>query len=167
MNTSASLSLRELLEYSTAETLRWRDWLTSQPAEILDLPAGTGRTATVRLLIHHIVVVERRYADRLRGEAVTTYEDIPHDSITSLFGAFSDARARLDGWVASASEADFERQLEFATLSAGTRVASARKIVVHALLHGIRHWAQIAMVVRQHGQPTDWFHDILMSDALA
>jgi uncharacterized damage-inducible protein DinB len=164
--TDASLSLRELLDYSTAERLRWRDWLATQPAEILELPAGTGRTATVRQLIHHIVVVERRYADRIRNEPVTTYEDIPSESIEALFGAFADARRRLDEWVMNASDADLARQLEFTTLSAGTRVASSRKIVVHALLHGIRHWAQIAMVVRQHGHPTDWFHDILMSDAL-
>jgi uncharacterized damage-inducible protein DinB len=165
MSTS-SLSLRELLDYSTAESLKWRDWLATQPPEILELPAGTGRTATVRQLIHHIVVVERRYADRIRDEPVTTYEDISNESIEALFGAFTDARRRLDEWVMNASDADLARQLEFTTLSAGTRVASARKIVVHALLHGIRHWAQIAMVVRQHGHPTVWFHDILMSDAL-
>lgn len=161
-----SLPLRELLDYSTAETLKWRDWFAAHPSDILELPAGTGRTATVRQLIHHIVVVERRYADRIRNEPVTTYEDVPSDSTEALFGAFADARRRLDEWVMNASEADFARELEFTTLSAGTRVASARKIVVHSLLHGIRHWAQIAMVVRQHGHPTDWYHDILMSDAL-
>jgi uncharacterized damage-inducible protein DinB len=34
------------------------------------------------------------------------------------------------------------------------------------MIHGIRHWAQIATVLRQRGYPTQWFHDILLSDAL-
>jgi uncharacterized damage-inducible protein DinB len=56
--------------------------------------------------------------------------------------------------------------LEFQTLTAGTQKASARKVILHAMLHGLRHWAQLATIVREHGHATDWFHDILMSDAL-
>ncbi len=160
------LTFRELLDYTRGEAEHWHRWLASQPAAVLDLPAGTGRTATVRGLIHHIIVVERRYVDRLRGEPVTAYEDLPQDSLDTLFTAFAEARARLDAWLASASEADLARRLEFQTISAGTLQASARKIVAHLLLHGVRHWAQLATVLRQHGHSTDWMHDILMSDAL-
>lgn len=161
-----ALTVRELLDYTRAETEHWHRWLAAQPPAVLELPAGAGRTATVRGLIHHIVVVERRYTDRLRGEPVTNYEDVPNAPLDTLFAAFSDTRGRLDAWLASASEADLARRMEFQTLSAGTLTASTRKIVVHLLLHGVRHWAQLATTLRQHGHATDWPHDILMSDAL-
>jgi uncharacterized damage-inducible protein DinB len=164
--TTRALTFRELLDYTAGESERWRRWLAAQPNEVLELPVGTGRTATVRGLVHHIVVVERRYADRLRGEPVTSYEDVPSDSLDALFDTWTDARARLEAWLASATDADLARRLEFQTLTAGTLSASARKIVVHLLLHGIRHWAQLATALRQQGHATDWQHDILLSDAL-
>lgn len=37
-----------------------------------------------------------------------------------------------------------------------------RKIMVHVVLHEIRHWAQIATMLRQQGLPGD-FHDFLFS----
>lgn len=166
MSTLATFALSELIAYSTAETRRWRDWLTAQPRELLDLPAGTGRTATVRRLIHHIVVVERRYADRLHGAPVTEYEAVPSETLDDLFTAFEEARHLLRAWVDSATDDDLRRPLQFTTLTAGTLEATSRKIVIHTLLHGVRHWAQIASMMREHGHPTDWHHDILMSDAL-
>ena len=164
--TTRTLTFRELLDYTAAETEHWRRWLAAQPAAVLDLPVGTGRTATVRGLVHHIVVVERRYTDRLRGEPVSSYEEVPSEPLDALFGAFTDGRARLDAWLASATDADLARRLEFQTLSAGTQAASARKIVAHLLLHGIRHWAQLATALRQQGHATDWGHDLLLSDAI-
>lgn len=164
--TTPVLTIRELLDYTAAETRHWQRWLAAQPAEVLDLPIGAGRTATARGLIHHTIVVERRYTDRLRGEPVTTYESVPSDSLDALFATFDDTRVRLDAWLASANDADLAQILEFQTLSAGTLTGSARKVLVHLLLHGVRHWAQLATALRQQGHATDWPHDILMSDAL-
>ena len=163
---TCALTFRELLDYTRAETEHWHRWLGAQPREVLDLPVGSGRTATVRGLIHHIIVVERRYVDRLRGDPVTTYEAVPSDSLDALFATFADARARLDEWLDQATDADLARRMEFQTISAGTLAASARKVVVHLLMHGIRHWAQLATALRQQGHATDWSHDIAMSDAL-
>jgi len=163
--TAPALTLRELLDYTRDETEHWHHWLAARPPQVLELPVGEGRTATVRGLVHHIIVVERRYTDRLRGEPITTYESVPSHSLDALFGVFTDTRQRLDEWLASATDADLARQLEFQTLSAGTLSASARKIVVHLVLHGVRHWAQLATALRQQGHATDWPHDILMSDA--
>lgn len=161
-----ALTFRELLDYTRAETEHWRRWLAAQPPEVLDLPAGTGRTATVRGLVHHIIVVERRYTDRLRGEPVSNYADVPSEPLDAMFVSFTDTRARLEQWLQSAADSDLAKVLEFQTLSAGTQSASARKVAVHLLLHGVRHWAQLATTLRQQGHATDWPHDILMSDAL-
>ena len=161
-----TLTFRELLSYTAGETERWHRWLAAQPPAVLDLPIGEGRIATVRGLIHHIALVERRYADRLLGDPVTTYESVPDDSVEALFAAFADGRRKLERYLASASDEDLAQHLEFETLSAGKQAASARKIVAHALMHGIRHWAQLATLLRQGGYRTDWAHDLLMSDAL-
>jgi uncharacterized damage-inducible protein DinB len=165
--TMHALTFRELLHYTAAETERWHRWLAEQGEAVLDLPAGEGRTATVRGLLHHVFAVERRYADRLLGEPVTPYEAIDTSSIVTLFAAGREARERLERYLAGATDDDLARRLEFQTISAGTLSASARKIVGHALLHGVRHWAQLATVLRQQGRATDWMHDLLMSDALA
>jgi uncharacterized damage-inducible protein DinB len=162
-----ALTFRELLDYTAAETAHWHRWLAARPPALLDLPAGEGRTASVRGLLQHIVAVERRYADRLLGDPVTSYEAIDTTDVERLFAAGAETRERLERYLAGATDADLARRLEFQTISAGTQSASARKIVAHALVHGIRHWAQLATVLRQHGEATDWMHDLLMSDALA
>jgi uncharacterized damage-inducible protein DinB len=91
---------------------------------------------------------------------------VPLDSSETIFEFGVDARAHLERYLAGASDSDLQVQLDFPTRSAGTQVASARKIVAHALVHGIRHFAQLATMLRQGGHPTDWFHDILMSKAM-
>jgi uncharacterized damage-inducible protein DinB len=164
---ASSLTFRELLDYTSTETERWEGWLAKQPASILDLPVGEGRTATVRGLLQHIFAVERRYADRLQDQPVSTYDVVDATSAASLFAAGRDARGRLEKYLATATDDDLGRRLEFQTLTAGTQAASARKIVAHTLLHGIRHWAQLATALRQQGYTTDWPHDLLTSPALS
>jgi uncharacterized damage-inducible protein DinB len=43
--------------------------------------------------------------------------------------------------------------------------ATPKKIVIHVLVHEIRHWAQIATVLRAQGL-TDEFHDFLFSPVM-
>jgi uncharacterized damage-inducible protein DinB len=162
----ASLTFRELLDYTSGEAERWHVWLSGHP-EAIDTPFAEGRTATVRGVIQHIFAVERRYADRLLGDSVTPYKEINAESVDTLFAAGIDARERLSRYIASASTTDLARRLEFQTISAGTQSASARKVVAHTLLHSARTWAQVATVLRQHGLATDWPHDLLFSDAMA
>jgi uncharacterized damage-inducible protein DinB len=167
MQTSAqALTFRELLDYTATETDRWHRWLADQPTSVLDLPVGEGRTATVRGLLQHIFAVERRYADRLLGQPVSGYEVVNPESVTALFAGGRESREVLEQYLANASDEDLARHMEFQTQTLGTLSASARKIVAHTLMHGIRHWAQLATALRQQGHKTDWPHDLLMSSAL-
>lgn len=166
VTTTATLSFRELLDYTSAETARWATYFAAHP-EALDLPFADGRLATVRLVVQHVFAVERRYADRVLDEPVTDYASIPTDTVEALFAAGREARTRLERYLATASDADLLRRHTFETISAGTQSASARKIVAHALLHGVRTWAQLATVVRLQGVPSDGQHDLLFSNALA
>lgn len=159
----------ELLRYERDEVKRWETFFALTPAA-LRAPfapdaAGGGRMATVNQVIHHIVGVEWRYVDRLEGVTVTAFEAIPADPVSKLFDAASEANARLAEWVARASEADLAREIEFQTISAGSLRATARKIVAHTLLHGVRTWAQLATVLRMNGMATEGRHDFLFSES--
>jgi hypothetical protein len=46
------------------------------------------------------------------------------------------------------------------------RSASTRKVILHALMHEVRHWAQIARLMRERGFAPPGGHDLLMSSAL-
>ena len=160
------LSFRELLAYVAEETDRWHAWLREQDPALLDLPFGEGSRATVRDLLVHIFAVERRYADRLLGDPVTPYEGLPRDTVDGIFSIHHDARERLARFIDGATPEEWARVLTFETITAGTLSASARKIVAHAMMHGVRHWAQIATALRQAGHPQPWMHDLLASAAL-
>lgn len=164
------LSLGELLQWERTELARWEQLFTEHP-DALEWPFATEddsdpRLAQVRGVVHHIAAVEHRYVDRLEGKEATPYHAIPSTPDRALFGAAREANARLLAWVELATDAELARVHEFTTISAGTIRASGRKIASHAVLHGIRHWAQLATALRMHGLPTGWHHDLLMSDAL-
>ncbi len=167
---TSAITLTELLRYERDEITAWEHFFEQHP-EALDFPFapedGAGsRMAVVRGVIHHVVAVETRYCDRLVGVAVTAYEAIPRDATTALFAAARDANARLSAWIDGASEADLSRVIDFQTISAGTHRATARKVVAHTLLHGVRTWAQLATILRLHGVASGWHHDLLFSGAL-
>ena len=153
-----------LLRYTDGETRRWQAWLAAQPPAVLDEPMGEGRLATLRGVLVHVFAVELRYAQRLLGEPVASYESLPQGSLDEIFAIGLEARRKLGAFLET--DPDLEGELTFETLTAGTRSATARKIVTHSMLHGIRHWAQVATVLRERGYPAQWFHDILLSDAL-
>lgn len=47
----------------------------------------------------------------------------------------------------------------------GDRVsASAGKMVAHMLVHGIRHYAQLATALRAQGHPQPWQHDLILGE---
>ena len=64
--------------------------------------------------------------------------------------------------VVVADEWDAEKEFKLMNSSLS---ATPRKIVVHILLHEIRHWAQIATILRFNGL-TGNFHDFLFSPAM-
>lgn len=160
------LTFDELLDYTDEETARWEEWLRGADSSVLEIPIGGAERATVRELVAHVFIVEHRYADRLHGDDPVGYQSFPARSVDDLFAIHRLARARLRSWVGSASDADWAVEMTFQTITAGGFTATRRKIVAHALLHGIRHWAQVATTLRQHGHPQPWGHDLLFSDAL-
>jgi uncharacterized damage-inducible protein DinB len=162
---AAAITFEELIQYTNAETARWHRWFAAHP-NALDLAWGDARIPTVRHLVQHIFAIERRGADRLCGEEPSPLDVVKLDDVDSLFAGGREAREKLERYLASASDEELTSRLAFATTSDGRTSASKRKIVAHALLHGIRHWAQLAAELRRQGFPTEGRHDIAFSDAI-
>lgn len=119
--------------------------------------------ATVGGVVAHIFVVELRYAQRLLDQEVTPWEQFPQTSVEDVFELGDHARSQLVQFLTSAPESELNRVLTFQTLTAGTVTASKYKIASNVFLHGIRHWAQIATVLRQNGFADQWAHDMLLT----
>jgi uncharacterized damage-inducible protein DinB len=160
------LSFLDLLAANAEESQRWRSYFERQPASVLEIPSAIAKAGTVRGLLLHIFAVELRYAERLLDLPVTAYEELPTESVAALFGVGDRARDLYRQFIAQATPGDYAVVQEFPTRSAGVLRASKRKMLVHALLHSVRHWAQLAVLLRESGYPTDWQHDFLMSSVM-
>jgi uncharacterized damage-inducible protein DinB len=157
-----ALRYETLLELTSMEQHRWHDWFVDH-LEAWAVPFATGRMATVGGLVMHIFAVELRYAQRLLDLEVTPWEDFQQVSIEDVFELGDHARGQLVQFLTSAPESELDRILTFQTLTAGTVTASKHKIASNVFLHGIRHWGQIATVLRQRGFAEQWGHDMLLS----
>ena len=164
------LSFGELLDYSAEESNHWRDFFKQHP-DALDVPCDIAGTKTVREVVFHIVAVQMRYAERLLNMPITEYESL----VAQLTGAkpgeelFALGRKSLEdlrSFAIAANDAEWDGTLTFPTRSAGELTASRRKIFIHALLHGVRHWAQLSTHLRQKGYKQDWMHDFIASGVI-
>jgi len=158
-----ALSYKTLLELTPKEHRRWRDWFVEHP-KAWAVPFATGRMATIGGVVLHIFVVELRYAQRLLDQEVTPWEEFRQTSMEEVFELGDDARGQLVHFLTTAPKKELDRVLTFQTLTAGTVSASNHKIASNIFLHDIRHWGQIATVLRQNGFADQWGHDMLLSD---
>ena len=158
-----ALSYATLLELTSTEHHLWHDWFAERP-QAWAVPFATGRMATIGGVVTHIFAVEMRYAQRLLDREVTPWEDFRQTSIDDVFELGDNARGLLVQFLTSAPDSELDRVLTFQTLTAGTVTASKHKIASNIFLHGIRHWGQIATVLRQKGFADQWPHDMLLSN---
>lgn len=158
-----ALSYKTLLELTSTEHHRWREWFLERP-EAWSVPFATGRMATVGGVVLHIFAVELRYAQRLLDQEVTAWEEFAQSSIDEVFDLGDNARGQLVQFLTTAPEKELDRVLTFQTLTAGTVSASKHKIASNVFLHDIRHWGQIATVLRQNGFGDQWPHDLLLTN---
>ena len=169
------LSFGELLDYCAEENNHWRDFFKQHP-DALALPADIAGTKTVREVVLHIVAVQMRYAERLLNMPITEYETLAARLAEGkpgqgkpgeeLFALSRKSLEDLRSFAIAANDPDWDGLLTFPTRSAGELTASRRKIFIHALLHGVRHWAQLSTHLRQKGYKQDWMHDLIASGVI-
>jgi uncharacterized damage-inducible protein DinB len=161
------VDLTDLLEYTDWEREKWHVWFRQHGAPALQIsvgPHGDGRFKVVGDVVRHVFSAEKRYVERLSGRVLTETASIPTDNVEALFDFGRKSREDLRTFVAALPAPDWDAPQEFAV---GKSLASAtpRKVVVHILMHAIRHWAQIATLLRLQGLTAEW-HDWLMSPVM-
>ncbi len=153
-----ALTADEMIAWLDETSTNWRALIEANP-EILAMPCDVGGVSTVGGLLQHIVAVELRYADQLSGEPPTEYGAIPFDSAAAIYATHERAMKKFR--VLLESDMEWNEKFEFVTRSLGPMRAPRKTVLFHALLHGIRHYAQLATLVRQHGIKPDWQMDYL------
>jgi uncharacterized damage-inducible protein DinB len=98
------------------------------------------------------------------SEVVKQNKDLPADEAEKIFAFGLFARQQMRAFTDAATPDDWEGVHE---VKAGNLVirGSARKLIAHILIHEIRHWAQIASIVRQNDLAPPGEHDLVFSPA--
>ena len=115
--------------------------------------------------MRHIVAVEMRHSQRLADLPVTPYSEIPEGPLESLSALHDETVKRIQALLEDPAQ-DWAEGIDFQTVSLGVVHASRRKILGHAVLHGIRHWAQLSSLVRAAGFQSGIGGDLMVSSAL-
>lgn len=164
---SLTIDVKALLDYTDWERSKWLDRFQRHGSAALAIgvgPHGDGRFATVGAVVRHIFSAELRYGERLLDRTPTDTAVIPTDDAAALFAfgrrSRQEFRSLLD--VFPADQWDVVRELTIGTFRIS---ATPRKIVLHVLVHEMKHWAQVGTFLRLNGLTGD-FHDVLFSPAL-
>jgi uncharacterized damage-inducible protein DinB len=158
------LALTDLLDYTEWERQKWLEWLRQRGGATLEMSAGAhgdGRFQRIGEVMRHIFSAEQRYVERLNGLPLTDTANVAADDIEALFQFGRQSRHALRTFIETLPAEEWTSMKEFKLLNS-TVSATPRKIVVHVLLHEIRHWAQIATILRLNGMIGE-FHDFLFS----
>jgi len=161
--TQPILTAEEVLAWNEKTAQGWRQLLTTHP-ELLTQPCDIAGTKTVAELLQHIVAAQLRYAERLAGLPISDYATIPFDSVDSIY-ATHDRATRIFQQLFTSDDIDWNEPIDFTTRTMGSLRSNRKTILFHALLHGIRHYAQLASLVRQRGVKPDWPMDYLFMRA--
>lgn len=157
-------SIEYLLDYTEWDRAQWEAWFRSEgrDAFLLDLGANAdGRIANVGELVRHIFSAEQRYVDRIQELPITDTSAVPADDVDRLFDFGRQTRQRLRGLVDSfpAERWELPREVEIAS---HRRRITPKTMLVQSVTHEIRHWAQLATLLRLAGRRTG-VHDFLLS----
>ncbi len=158
-----AINLTDLIVYTDWQRGKWHAFLRQHKDALQSSagPNGDGRFTTIGDLIKHIFSAEKRYVDRLSNRPLTDPASIPNDDVEGLFGFGRQSRHDLMEFLDSFPVTEWDIAQEHTILSHKLRL-TPRKIVVHVVLHEIRHWAQIATLLRVNGTKTE-FQDFLGS----
>ena len=151
-----------LLEYTEWERGLWHETFTQHGAAALNIPTGAhgdGRFETIGQLVRHIFSGELRYCERLLGLPTTDTSVVAAGDVEALFAFGRQSRATLQRFVDTLAPDDWDVEREFVVLAYQMRM-TPRKVITHVVTHQIRHWAQVATLLRMHGIAVG-FHDFL------
>lgn len=162
--TALASQIGYLLDYTEWDRAQWEAFFRSDGGDAfrVDLGAnGDGRIANVGELVRHIFSAEQRYVDRIQDRPITDTSTVPPDDVDRLFDFGRQTRQGLHQLIESfpAKQWELPREVQIAGI---TRVVTPKTMVVQSVTHEIRHWAQLATLLRLTGRRTGT-HDFLLS----
>jgi uncharacterized damage-inducible protein DinB len=164
------LTLDELLSYTDEERAKWEEWFADHGNEPFKLAVPMDVHPTIGALILHCFWAELFYAHWMKRDILTPErmkeisESFAADQADQVFAFGHSARKALREATSAFNEEDWEKTHEVE--GRGLHIeGSARKLIAHILVHEIRHWAQVAVTVRQHGLAPPGEHDLLFSNS--
>ena len=158
-----AIPAEKLIAWSDTTTRKFHDFILTNPA-VFTLPSDIRNSTTIADTLQHIVAVELRYAQRLASLPESPYEDVPKDTIDAILATHNTAFEILNNLLADPTY-DWSAELTYATITAGRLRSSREAILLHLTMHAIRHYAQLATLVRQAGFKPTWSMDYLMMEA--
>lgn len=164
---AAGITFDELLRHNEEETERWHEFFRAHPGA-LDVAVDMAQSESVRAMLVHIMAVELLYSERIQGIFRVTFSaaDFPSGDVEALFRTGEKARSTFRELLERFSDAEWSETVTFPTKTVGQLTATRRKIFAHAMLHSMRHWAQLATELRQKGYKQDWQHDFLFTKVI-
>ncbi len=159
------MSIEELLRYASEERDKWRRWFVAHP-DALDIPVQPdGRHLSVGKLVDHMFLAERRHLQRLTLQPVSDATGLTAKNASPLFDYGASVRRELEQYIRALDDEQADEVMTF-DIRGHQWTMTPRKLLLHILLHEIRHWAQIALAVRLAGLEPPGDHDLLFSKAL-
>jgi uncharacterized damage-inducible protein DinB len=153
------LSGEELYAWVERTSSGWRELLAAHP-EALAFPCDIRAKDATGELLKHIVAVELLFAEWLSAKPATPLDAISSASVEDLYSTHDKAMALLLA-LDQHDEAWWEEPVDFAMRSGGLIHGSRRVFAIHMLMHSIRHYAQLATIVRRYGITPDWQMDYI------
>lgn len=153
-----------LIGYTDWERQKWHDWLEKHPEALKTRMGPHGYCQTVGEVVKHIFSAENRYIDKLltnRSPIVARFRTTTSKPFLSSANRVAKV-SRISSKGFPAPSWDIPKDFEFVGWSLE---ATPKKIVIHVLTHEIRHWAQIATVLRLNGCKVD-LHDFIFTPVL-
>lgn len=157
------ISFEDLLRYEDEQLEKWRELFQKRP-HLLQLEASP--TENVAAVLLHIFIAEYHSAQRLLGEEMTPKNQFKQTTIDELFSIATQAHEKMRQFLARESAVSIEELRTFPSHTLGEFTATPKKLLMHALVHAIRHWGQLARILRENGQRADFSHDVLFSKVI-
>lgn len=158
-----TLPIDDLIRWNDTTHTQWAELLRAHP-EAMQLSADIRDAQSLAQVLQHIVAVEQRYAERLAGLPESDYTTIPYATPDYILATHERALSIIRPLLADPTY-DWSHRIEFQTITAGRLRATRRDILAHLLLHSIRHFAQLATLIRQAGIKPTWPMDFLFVNA--
>ena len=157
---SVGIGLEQLLDYSDYERRKWREWIAADPKRLDVAVQPGGRFPKVWDLLDHLIFVERGDLSRLEGGALPEQTGIPRGDWTRLFEYGDLVRADMRRYVSDIDDRTASETMTFVPLGGGTVTMTRRRLLMHVMLHEVRHFAQLALAARAAGVAPPGEHDL-------